>query len=437
VATGTGLSYQWRKGVVNLTNSGNISGVTTATLTINPVTVIDAATTYNVVVSSSDAADVISNMASLTVNESPVIVTQPADVYVCTGYSASFSVLATGTEITYQWRRGNVNLVNSGTISGATSSVLTINPVTSTDVASDYNVVVSGTCAPAVTSENASLSVSVTTVINTQPANQTECAGNPATFSVTATGAGLTYQWRRGETYLANSGNISGATTATLTVYPTTIADVSNNYNVIIYSECASNVISENASFTMNTAPEITSQPEHRRVQVGSSVSFTVEALGTNLTYQWRRGDVNLINSSTIEGVTTNSFTILVVSESDTAYNYNVVVSGTCAPAAISMNAALSVYDPSGINDFGNVYTSNVVSVYPNPFLNELNIVINEDLHLIDCELFMYNMLGEAVLVTTVTKDLKTLNVSLSSGMYFFKVIEKGKVIQIGKLISQ
>jgi hypothetical protein len=73
-------------------------------------------------------------------NPSPTIVTQPANQTVCAGSSVSFSVSAIGAGLTYQWRKGSVNLVNGGAISGATSSVLTINPSSASDIATNYNV---------------------------------------------------------------------------------------------------------------------------------------------------------------------------------------------------------------------------------------------------------------------------------------------------------
>ena len=42
------------------------------------------------------------------------------------------------------------------------------------------------------------------------------CGFGTANFSVTATGARLTYQWQKNSVNLSNGGNISGATTATL-----------------------------------------------------------------------------------------------------------------------------------------------------------------------------------------------------------------------------
>ncbi|TRZ70656.1 MAG: DUF3494 domain-containing protein, partial [Bacteroidetes bacterium] len=91
---------------------------------------------------------------------SPVITAQPANQTACVGGSASFSVTATGTSLAYQWRKGVLELTNGGNISGATSSTLTFNPANISNAASNYNVVVSVTFLPNVTSANVSLIVS-------------------------------------------------------------------------------------------------------------------------------------------------------------------------------------------------------------------------------------------------------------------------------------
>jgi hypothetical protein len=128
----------------------------------------------------------------------PAIGTQPATAQtVCSGTSASFNVLATGTGLSYQWRKGTTNLTDGGTISGAATATLTINPTVMR--ASDYNVIITGTapCTP-LTSNNATL------VINQAVSYYNPTSSNPnfmfrgtATLSVNATGAGLVYQWRK------------------------------------------------------------------------------------------------------------------------------------------------------------------------------------------------------------------------------------------------
>ena len=62
----TGLTFQWRKNGVNLTNGGNISGATTTTLTINPVGPADHAS-YAVVVTNPFGVTAASTAAALTV----------------------------------------------------------------------------------------------------------------------------------------------------------------------------------------------------------------------------------------------------------------------------------------------------------------------------------------------------------------------------------
>jgi hypothetical protein len=71
--------------------------------------------------------------------------------------------------------------------------------------------------------------------ISTQPVPQMLYAGRTATFSVAATTANppLTYQWRKNGNPLTDSGNISGSTSATLTI-SNLVANNSGNYDVVV-----------------------------------------------------------------------------------------------------------------------------------------------------------------------------------------------------------
>jgi gliding motility-associated-like protein/uncharacterized repeat protein (TIGR01451 family) len=340
-ATGTGLTYQWRNGSTNLIDGGNISGATTATLTINPVTLLDAGTDYNVIVYGTNLPNDTSINASLILNVGSTITSEPINQTTCVGNSASFSVIATGTGLTYQWRKGIINLINGGNISGATNATLTINPVSLTDVALNYNVIVSGGCSND-TSINVSLILNAGSIITSEPVNQSTCVGNSASFSVIATGTGLTYQWRKGNVNMVNGGSISGATTATLTINPVSIADAALNYNVIVSGGC-SNDTSINISLSLNGAPIITTEPNNQTVCVGNLVSFSVVATGPGLTYQWRKGIINLINGGNISGATTATLSINPVSITDAAIDYNVIIAGTCALNDTSVMASLVI----------------------------------------------------------------------------------------------
>jgi hypothetical protein len=81
-----------------------------------------------------------SDAAVLTVNTPPTIDTQPTAQRSCLSGSATFMVAASGSgTITYQWRKGGVNVV------GQVGSSLTISPVTP-GAAGSYDCVVSNEC---------------------------------------------------------------------------------------------------------------------------------------------------------------------------------------------------------------------------------------------------------------------------------------------------
>jgi hypothetical protein len=343
VATGTNVTYQWYQGLIPIANSASISGETSATLTINPTALSDAGTNYNVVVVGTCPTAVISNDVVLNLDSIPLITTQPASQTVCEGTSVSFSVVATGTNLTYQWRRGLVAITNSATISGVTSATLTINPTALSDAGTNYNVVVFGSCPTTAISNDVALNLDSIPLITTQPLSQTVCEGTSVSFMVVASGTNITYQWYRGLLAITNSATISGATTATLTINPSAFSYAGTNYNVVVSGLCPIAVISNDVALAIDSVPIITTQPSSQIVCEGSGVSFTVVATGTNLTYQWYRGSISIANSASISGATSATMTINPIALSDAGSNYSVIVSGTCQLADSSNNFSLTI----------------------------------------------------------------------------------------------
>jgi hypothetical protein len=225
--SGAPWTYQWRKGTSNLT------GETASSLTISPVQLGDAATSYNVIVSNGSGS-VTSRWATLTVLIPPAITGQPTNLFLPAGSTAVFHVTATGSApLSYQWQKEGGNLANAGRVSGATSPDLTISSIQPSDVG-NYRVVVTN-AVMAVTSLVARLDLPVPPTITTNPATQTVGVGGPATFRVTATGSPpMNYQW-----YL-NGSLISGATGASFTI-PTTSADWLGSYQVQVWNSAGTN----------------------------------------------------------------------------------------------------------------------------------------------------------------------------------------------------
>jgi hypothetical protein len=116
---------------------------------ISNVTTV-AAGTYNVTVTV-DGCTSAAGTTSVLISIPPSISTNPAPQTVNAGSPVTFSVVAAGTSLNYQWRKGGVE------ISGATASSFNIASSAAGDAA-DYDCVVSNTCGVA-TSDPATLIV--------------------------------------------------------------------------------------------------------------------------------------------------------------------------------------------------------------------------------------------------------------------------------------
>jgi hypothetical protein len=191
------VSYCWVKNGTNYLSDGeNISGTTTATLTITNALKADEGL-YSVVVTNV-LGSVTSGDASLTVND-PLITAQPANGTNFVGTTAIFSVSATGTApLGYQWVRNGINcLADTNNVSGATGTTLTLTNVAPNDAGS-YAVIVTNP-AGTLASQSAILLVLAPPAITAQPQSRTNDYGTTATFVVGASGTEpLTYQWRKG-----------------------------------------------------------------------------------------------------------------------------------------------------------------------------------------------------------------------------------------------
>jgi hypothetical protein len=96
--------------------------------------------------------------------------------------------------------------------------------------------------------------------------------------------------------------------------------------------------------FFPTNRPQIVAQPQSRTNLVASTATFTVNALGDAISYQWRRFGTNVSNNSRFGGVTTETLTLTNVQTSD-AGNFTVVLTNS-GGAVTSAVAVLTV--PSG-----------------------------------------------------------------------------------------
>jgi uncharacterized protein (TIGR02145 family)/uncharacterized repeat protein (TIGR02543 family) len=313
VATGSSLKYQWQKDTVNITDA------TLPEYTIASSQLSDSGTTFRCVISNTKGT-VVSSAATLSVSNNiipPSIVTQPVNQAAIEGQPATFSVAANGTDITYQWQKDTISITN------ATSASFPITSAAYADSGSKYRCVVTNSKG-SVASSFAILSVAkkiIAPAITVQPSDQAVTVGQPVTFTISATGTSITYQWQK------DSVNISGANSTSYQIPSSALTDNGRVYRCVV-TNTAGTVTSRSAILTVgqNIIPvSITQQPQPQIIRLGQTASFTIAATGTNLQYQWQKDTTNL------SGQTGSTFSIAAVSATDNGASYRCIVSNSAS----------------------------------------------------------------------------------------------------------
>ncbi len=221
----------------------------------------------------------------VTVNPPVKITTQPANVSVRSGDKVSFTVAATGSGLKYQWyykKSGASDWSVWNNHTTATTSAVSNDTWNGMKV---YCKVTDGN-GYSVNSNAASITVAKALKITAQPADISVKSGSNVAFTVVASGEGLKYQW-----YYKKSGATSWSLWKNHTTATTTAVSNDGWNGMKVYCKVSDSsgysVNSSAATITIVSAIKITSQPQSKTIHQGDSLTLSVKATGSGLTYQW------------------------------------------------------------------------------------------------------------------------------------------------------
>ncbi len=407
-ATGNKVVISWAN-----TTAANIGNSTLVKLKFNAVTSTTTLSWDTQTSGNCEYSDVNGNIlpatftnGTVTINQLPVINTQPANQTALVGQNTSFSVSAIGTGLAYLWQLSTnggstwSDLTNVAPHSGVTTPTLNITNALLTYNGYKYRCRLTGTCAPVIYTNVVTLSVinPITTTLPTAsfcprdtivPVTVTNFTG-VAAFSLTFSynTACLTYTGFRtlnpalsGGTFVANAsgGKVymtwSSTTAASFgngTIVELKFTAVTGTsplvWDVLSEGYCEYTALSGslitsvfvNGNETIYSLPAVTVHPTNKIIAKGQNTTFSVTATGTGAGYLWQVSTnggssfSDLTNGGYYSNVTTATMTITSAQLAISGYQYRCKITGNCLPVVYSNPATLTVL-PNVLTTCGSV----------------------------------------------------------------------------------
>ncbi|HCS21259.1 MAG TPA: hypothetical protein DIW47_11980 [Bacteroidetes bacterium] len=371
-ASGANLIYKWQVNISgtwsDITSAGSgptYSNYSLPTLNLGGVHASNNGYQYRCIVSGTCSPEDTSNAVQLSVLTVPSIVSNPGNQVVCPGQQAVFSVSSQGSNLTYKWQvsatSGSWSDISNGgsspVYSNATSNNLTVSAINTQHTGYKYRCVVSGSCTPFAQSAEATLTVNVPPYLTAMPQNAVLCEDGNTQFAVQASGTGIMYQWQiksgSSWTNISSAGTspqFAGWTTSNLTLSNVPLSYNGDSLRCVVSGTCNPNAVSSSAALIVNQKPVIQSQPGNQLGCEGGTVTFSLSAVGTALSYQWQvntgSGWTNISggNASNYAGWNTASLQLSGLLSWNNGYYYRCQVSGACQPSVLTDSALLEVH---------------------------------------------------------------------------------------------
>jgi hypothetical protein len=321
------LGYQW---FFNETNT--LGGAITSTLLVAGAQTANEGG-YSVIVTNSFGS-VTSQLATLTLLFSPIVVEQPVSQTVEAGAPVTFSVSVSNTTtlpISYLWQitpPGGATTVLTNIILNQTNCLFAFASATDSD-AGTYTVAVTNAAGAALPS----LTTNCLLTIVTPPVNLTGTAGSNITFVAQVAGPDpLAYQWQ------FNGTNLDSATNTSLSL--TNLPFSAEGLYTFIVTNAYGTPASFSATLTVQGPPAIIQQPLSVTVAPGSNVTFSVTAQGPGaFGYQWFYNGSNAVSGA-------DTATLLVTNaQAANEGSYSVVVTNDFG-SVTSLPAILTIIPP-------------------------------------------------------------------------------------------
>lgn len=143
-----------------------------------------------------------------------------------------------------------------------------------------------------VTSTSATVEIDALPQFTSHPQSATAKLGDRVALTAQANGSpAVTLQWYR------NGQALAGAAQTSYVIASLQESDAGQYY--VVAKNTLGEVQSQSATMAILRAPTVTAQPQSQTAVAGATVTFTVAASGSQLSYQWKKGDSSILTGET------------------------------------------------------------------------------------------------------------------------------------------
>ena len=347
-AQGDELYYQWKTFTDGRwVNCSNNDGANTASLSID-ITDACNGSKYHCVITDGYGNTTTTRDVTLTVKPPLFILSQPLDFSGTTGNTATFSIVADGDNLTYQWYEYNGDEWAALQTSSSNTSSLNMDILFSKN-GYRYYCEIQDSFGNKLSSLPATLTVEPRAlVILNQPTNYSGRLGDIAVFNIEAEGNGnLYYQWQEYKNNEWVNSTSTGNSTNTFK-YRITQDSIGTKFKCIITDDANYLVSSSIVTIVreyLYDAPTISTQPTDYSGSIGDIAVFRIKAEGEGtLSYQWQEFKNNEWVNSTSTGNTTATFKVKIT-QNRIGQQFRCIVSNE--EDNIVESNIVTIYDPN------------------------------------------------------------------------------------------
>jgi hypothetical protein len=334
------VGYTWQRkrptdpGFTNIVGDPDIT-YSSGTINVNQIGSANNpnGTQYRVVVTDAASATFTSNAATLTVNRILALTPVSPTTTICEGEDASFSGTTEGeTPVSYQWKKypGGTNVIDGGSVSGATTTTLNFSNATPSD-AGEYRLSVTFPITqPNINPGNPSTCTLISSESRYLVVNPLPSLAGPSEVCV-----GQTINWtpNTGGTWVSNDP--SAATISNAGV----ITGISAGSATFTFTESGTGCVSTSSAVTVHPLPTGVISG-NSAICAAESTNFSVSLSGTA---PWSVTYTDGTTPVTLSGINASPHTFNVTPSATSTYTLTAVSDAYCNATSMTGNAVVTV----------------------------------------------------------------------------------------------